>query len=744
MISLFALIFISFWTFLLGSFHLSNASESELVSNGRDALSEIGLEGQREADDPESVFFIMDPVVTSASRFEQPGSDAPSHVVVITESMIRQRGYRNLVEVLKDLPGFDIQERIGGQAGGAYVIQRGLLGNNKIQIYKDGICLNPANGTHMIYGDHLSVDGLERIEVLYGPASAMYGADAFAGVINLVSKRVNQGLAVEGRASAGLNDTFEGYFLSGYGQADRFFQLYGHGHRTNDFDMRKEYDSDRYRLGGTSIPYYRRDWPFEAPAQSMDLMARAGLGPFLAEALYYHNRQPNNIQTPWITGRTQEKKDKVISDTWNLRLSHTFEQDSRLKFLSTLDYQHYELDPRSNYGRRTFDNYVYERSESFRFEEQFDLNYSGGKLVGGFSAKHVSTMPYLNSRTPFDGGDSFDDFPITRVELADGRTISISPIREQKYWYYGGFLQVSHELSRDLTLTLGGRYDWETFNHDDTFNPRVGLVYRIGTAESVKLMYARAYIFPSPYFRYKTWMDEQGDYAHLSPELFDMELDPERVESLELSYERHGRRLNLNLSLFWSQARDMIQETGRRIHGNTFYLLDGTVIPDGVIELPENSGMQTNWGAELSMLFRFLPELSIDLDYSFIYARVQLDGHEFDAPKVSNHKVAAGLSGVIFDTFSYSLRCRWMSGIHTQPSNPIYEGKTMPGAFIVDGNFRWLDLFPGADLELKVNNLLDHHYFTSGNGNEDPSNGTALPRIPQSPFQLYVGLSFRY
>ncbi len=703
------------------------------------------MSGLEEAVEPESLYFFMNQPVSIPSRFIQTETDAPGHVVVVTDSMIRKRGYRSLLEVLKDLPGFDIHERIGGQAGGAYVIQRGLLGNNKIQVFKNGIPLNPANGTHLIYGDHLSVDGLKRIEIFYGPGSAMYGADAFAGVINLVTKDVKPGLSVEGRVSAGNNDALEGYILAGGRKQDRFFQLYAHGLRTSDFDMSREYSGKTYQLTGYGqVPYYREDLIFDARAQSLDLMGRAGIGNLTLDAFYYHNRQPNNIQTPWHTGRTHDGQDKAISDTWIFNLKHRLALNDWMELLSSAGYQYYELDPTSNYGRDTFDNFIYERSKAVKIEEQLNCDYTSGKLVLGFSAKRVSTMPYLNSRDPFDGGDSFQGFPVERLLTADGRMVSVPELQKQVYWYYGGFAQITHEVTDRLVLTAGCRYDWETFNHDETFNPRASLVYRLGEGESLKLNYGKAYIFPSPYFRFKAWADESAQYVHLNPDIFGEKLSPERLESVELNWQKIQKDFSWSISLFWAQTRDMIQESGIEIPGNTFFLTDGRVVSNGTVELPANFGMQTNVGVELSSRIRIMPELNIDLQYSFINARIRMGDEEFDAPKVSNHKVAIGVSGTVLDRFQYSLTGRWHSDIHTQRTNSVYHGDKMAGAFLLDGNLRVLDIFPGADLEFKANNLLDRHYYGAGTASEDSVAGVSLPRIPQAPFQFYLGLSFRY
>ena len=213
-------------------------------------------------------FFAFDEKVTVASRQEESIRDAPGSVVVITKRMILERGYRDLVDLLSDFPGFDIQERIGGQDGGTYVISRGIWGNNKIQVLLNGIPLNPMNSTHIVFGHHLSLWHLKQVEILYGPASAIYGPDAFSGVINLVTEEPSKwSRSFESGAYAGSHDTFEGYTLLGSSMDDdRGIRFYVHGFRTNDYNFRDEYKNKRIDNGfGLKPPLYDFERPYETP-----------------------------------------------------------------------------------------------------------------------------------------------------------------------------------------------------------------------------------------------------------------------------------------------------------------------------------------------------------------------------------------------------------------------------------------------------------------------------------------------
>ncbi len=692
--------------------------------------------------EPERIYYFMDEPVVTASRFSQPSSQAPSTVMVVTSEMIKERGYKCLVDVLEDLPGFDIQKHIGGQAGGTYVIQRGLWGNNKLLVLKDGIRLNPENGSNLVYGNQLSLGDLKQIEIMYGPSSAIYGADAYAGIINLITKEVKSPKHLEMEISGGNADTVEGHLLI---QAkpfkDSFIHLYAHGFSSNGFDLRDIYDHYHYHhpiLGRTH--FYNPDEAFDIPERDWDMSIKAGWKNLTFETVYLHTRQPTNIAAPYNTGRTQTAKDRVELDTWNFRLTHTLSLMDGLDAITMFKGQVYRMDPKSRYGRKQFNNYIYERSDMFGMEEQLRYSYERGKVIGGLAFKRISTMPYLNSRTPFDEGDTYDDFPVKEIITEDGRHFSIGPFKEYDYWTYGLYLQANHNITDRFSVFAGARFDWETFTHHESFNPRTGLIYTIKKGETLKLMYGHAYISPSAYFRFKAWVDK--NYAHLPPSVFGRNLDPEKVSSLEFSYSRHTKRMFLNISTYVSRSVDSIQEAGCFFKNVSLVTKNGT--EGATVEIADNTGRVTNFGIDLAASYKFDRLATFNFGYSFINSRQHLRGHSFDGPKISNHKIMAGVTGYFGRHLSYNVRCRWRSEIHTSPYNTVYHGTTIPGIFLVDANLRWADILPGLDAHFTVKNLLDSKYFTAANESGDPTNGASLPRVPQDPFSFMMGISYRF
>ncbi len=124
--------------------------------------------------------------VTSVSKKAESIFEAPATIIVITRDEIRKRGYNDLIELLKDVPGFDLSMFYGPEYTNVY--QRGFRQNNteKTLLLFDGIEENDL-WTNWAYIDRqYPLSNIERVEIIYGPASTMYGPNAFAGVINVI------------------------------------------------------------------------------------------------------------------------------------------------------------------------------------------------------------------------------------------------------------------------------------------------------------------------------------------------------------------------------------------------------------------------------------------------------------------------------------------------------------------------------------------------------------------------------
>jgi outer membrane receptor protein involved in Fe transport len=135
--------------------------------------------------------------VESVSKTKESLREAPATVIVITGEEIRRRGYLDLEQILHDLPGFDISRSNGDVY--SYIYQRGFRRNNdRNLLLVDGVEQNDLTSNVLYLSRQYPMSNIDRIEVIYGPASTMYGANAFTGVINVVTKQP-EALIAEGK-----------------------------------------------------------------------------------------------------------------------------------------------------------------------------------------------------------------------------------------------------------------------------------------------------------------------------------------------------------------------------------------------------------------------------------------------------------------------------------------------------------------------------------------------------------------
>ncbi|WP_373514740.1 TonB-dependent receptor plug domain-containing protein [Persicitalea sp.] len=190
--------------------------------------------------------------ITSVSKKAENLLQVPATVMVLTEKDIVQRGYQSLEEMLHDLPGFDIAK--GNGPGYAYFYQRGYraISNDRILLLIDGVEENDLVSNNIPISRQYPIADVARVEVIYGPASTLYGANAFSGVINVITKSyakstgTNKKLAFTGQTRGGTWNT--GYFdgiLTGKTK-DVAVSVIGRYYRSDEMDLSRNSDTWNY------------------------------------------------------------------------------------------------------------------------------------------------------------------------------------------------------------------------------------------------------------------------------------------------------------------------------------------------------------------------------------------------------------------------------------------------------------------------------------------------------------------
>lgn len=189
--------------------------------------------------------------VTSVSKKAEDILEAPATVMVITDEQIQNRGYIDLIDAISDLPGFDISKIYGVTYANVY--QRGFRQNNteRTLFLIDGVEENDLWTNTAFISRQYPLTNIERIEVVYGPASTMYGPNAFVGVINVITKTGKQvtgdkNWGVMGQVSGGSWNTQSADLTLAGRKKNVEFTVTGHYFSSDEMDLSSDpyYDYD--------------------------------------------------------------------------------------------------------------------------------------------------------------------------------------------------------------------------------------------------------------------------------------------------------------------------------------------------------------------------------------------------------------------------------------------------------------------------------------------------------------------
>jgi outer membrane receptor for ferrienterochelin and colicins len=194
------------------------------------------------------------PVVTSVSKSKESLLEAPATVIVVTAEEIERRGYLDLEAVLHDLPGFDFSKRAGAVYANIY--QRGYrsIETNRTLLLIDGVEDNDLASSTAWISRQFAMSNIDRIEVVYGPASTMYGANAFAGVINVITKEPKAIIADDSRlgfdawltGGSWSTSSLDGTVAGESGSGSLSWSLSGRRYQSDDFNHLQNYEQWDY------------------------------------------------------------------------------------------------------------------------------------------------------------------------------------------------------------------------------------------------------------------------------------------------------------------------------------------------------------------------------------------------------------------------------------------------------------------------------------------------------------------
>ncbi len=654
--------------------------------------------------------------VVTASRAEETVDSAPATVIVLAREELERRGYLQLSEILDDLPGMDVIRPYGDNYVRTYWRgQRGTVGEPFL-ILLDGRVLN-----HLYFNTadgplaSLPLSNVERIEVVYGPASALYGANALRGVINVITLRNLDQEGLTGRATlgAGAWDRKVADVHAFYKAGEIRFSVTAR----SELGRLDPHSGDRYALTRGETFADRRLWgPFldnptfggshDSRMRATALDVRAFLGRL--ELAYqrqtlesgYGNEYPGDVaQNHAVWARPEQNLWLSLPSTFGPDLSGTTLFGHRESDVRNDSYFVYGFTqatgPRA--GERRVD-FSYWQSLSHSDYLQQDFDWRGAEafsLAFGFSFERKDLQKAYDN--PY-GPDAFvSDLPtLAAYPLPTVPQASLIPGNRIQTTQQALHALIRWTLAPEQTLHLGLRNDRHSVYGGDT-TLRMGYV---GTHAdwTFKALFGEAVQEPTPRTLYGGWTGAGSDPT----------LRPEHSHTTELSATWTRPRVSSQASLWQTRDRDVIVSRSPGSEGgpgaaNLGQRTQGGLDLSGQILLPAPAGLKG------LRIWAHLSRILQDRADRFTYLAPDLvktgEGPVGDS---AHTKAWVGLSAE-GDRFEGTLRARYLGPRETVPSNPIRHL----------GGYATLDLtltshWEGLTFQVRVDNLLDRAYVQPG------------------------------
>jgi len=268
------------------------------------------------------------PIVEAASKYKQKTTEAPASVTIITSEEVKRYGYRTLAEILNSVPGlYTSYDRRYSFLG-----VRGFNGgdNSRVLLLVDGHRMNNSLSDAAPIGNEfiLDVDLIDRVEVIRGPGSSLYGNNAFFGVINVITRRgasmTGKGGEVSGEG--GTFSTYKGRVTYGNKYENGLELMLSGTYYTSEGQESLYYPQFDQRLHPTN--FFAKDNGVAHNAdggESQSFFGSASFHDFTLEGAYIHREKTDPTAPDLATFNDPRQQDTDDRGYVDLKYSHSFE-----------------------------------------------------------------------------------------------------------------------------------------------------------------------------------------------------------------------------------------------------------------------------------------------------------------------------------------------------------------------------------------------------------------------------------
>jgi len=600
--------------------------------------------------------------VYSASKHQQNLRDAPSSVTVITGEEIQRYGYRTLADVLEAVRGFYItNDRYQSYIG---VRGFGRLGdwNSRILLLVDGHRINSNILGQAFIGLEfpVDIDLIQRVEIIRGPSSSLYGAEAFFAVINVITRKENQPKREEISFAAGSFGSYGGRATWDSEFKGAVFALSGSFYSsTGPTLFFPEFDSPATNngiTGDTNYESYQR------------VLATVTFRGFTLQGLY--NSQNKGVPTAYFDSLFNDPRSRNVQGIDYLDLSYGHALGQR-----------WQIDARTSVSKNTlYGPVVYNPAPAPPDTYSYDGRWWDSEIKLSRSLPHDSTLIFGTEITDNFRQDEYNVDP------------DVSPLPTKvstRLVIWAGYAQFDSRITKKFSLSAGVRYDHYNYGFGASTNPRLALIYHPSTSTTAKLLYGSAFRAPVPY----ETNPDYGPFYVSSPKL-----QPERIRSVEGILEQGiGSHLNASGSVFYNRITNLITlETD----------------PNTGLSVYENSQAATAKGVEVELSGGLPGGLTGRASYSYTQTANSMTGRT--PPNAPANLVKLNLTMPLFhQMFSAALDGQYTGTVTT------LAGNTLGGFPLLNATLIGHTLGKHAVISASVYNLLDNKYSFPGRP-EDP------------------------
>ena len=652
--------------------------------------------------------------ISIATGNSTPLDRAPATATVISAIEIRAMGARNLNEVLETVPGLHVSLSSLSRLDSVYSIRGIHTGlNPHVLLMLNGIPVqySAQGGRPTLF--RLPVAGIERVEVIRGPGSAIYGADAFSGVINVVTKDASTITSTRVGGASGSFGTRELWletatdwhatdiaFTMAYQKAE------GDTGRVVSTDLQSTLDallgtraslapgslSTRYEVLDSHLSLSGTQWQFNF----WNWLSRdAGVGAGAAQVLDAAGSDESDL---WMADFTYRFDNDDNEWDKSLRLSYfRYDQESRfvlfpggavLPISKQLGNQGNIDFAQPNANWMLFTDGVRGNPGGATEDAQLDYvvifkGWDSHQVRAAVGAREQSAEPREHK--------NFGPGVLTGSEMMVGG--DLKNVSGTEYAFLSNYsrtigylsLQDEWQITGNMQLTSGLRYD----NYSDfgsTTNPRVALVWTTNDRLTTKLMHGRA--FRAPSFIEKA--------SKNNPVLLgNSAVGAERIATTELSLNFYvSESIGTNLTLFDYRATDLIE-----------------FVPSDITnKIAKNTGDQEGDGCEAELNWRPLNNVSIASSFSYQDARDQSTGAAIQDAPAKQFKLMVDWE--FLPAWHWHNQLAWIGDRSRRQADPVLKSQGDSRAPVADYrlwdmNLRRANVFEGVDLMIAVRNVAD-------------------------------------